>query len=275
MIIRRIFIILWLCLLSLSIYAQKQTIAVTVYADDSYPPYSYSEKGEAKGIYHQILITAFSQMPDYNVTIQPVPWKRGLKLLEKGAGFALYPPYKRLRDRPYIEPYSTPILEEKTVVFCNSEILNKIENPVWPTSFRNLTIGINQGFSIGGVEFMKMVRSGDINMESASSNKQNILKLLLKRVDCYINDRGSILWGLKKIRKDEQYTYMDFSKVEEKASISSEYGHLGYSKNANYYPFKQNFIKDFNSVIEKMLKDGRIEQIHKQFAQDSLHIENQ
>jgi len=273
MIIKRGFIVLLLSLLSLPAYAQKQIIAVTIYADDAYPPYSYSENGEAKGIYYQILIKAFAQMPNYKVTIQPVPWKRGLKLLEKGAGFALYPPYKRSKERSYIEPYSTPILEEEVAAFCNSDTLKNTDSLVWPSSFRNLTIGINQGFSTGGEAFWKMVRRGDISVESANSNKQNILKLLLRRVDCYINDRGSILWGLKTIRGDNQYSNMEFSDIEEKTTISSEYGHLGYTKHASYYPFKQSFIKNFNHVIEKMLNDGSIEQISNQFFKNNLHFE--
>jgi len=271
MIIKRGFIVLLLGLLSLSAYGQTQTIAVTIYADDSYPPYSYSEKGETKGIYYQILLKAFSQMPDYKVTIQPVPWKRGLKLLEKGAGFALYPPYKRSKERPYIEPYSTPILKEETVVFCSSDTLKNTDNLVWPSSFRKLTIGINQGFSTGGEEFRTMIRRGEIAVEATNSNKQNILKLLLRRIDCYINDRGSILWGLKKIREDKQYFHMQFSNAEEKATISSEYGHLGYSRNASYYPFKKKFVTELNGVIEKMRKDGSIEQINNQFTQHSLN----
>jgi len=273
MIIKGGLVVLLLGVLSLSAYGQKQIIAVTIYADDSYPPYSYSEKGEAKGIYYQILMKAFSQMPDYEVTIQPVPWKRGLKLLEKGAGFALYPPYKRSKERPYIEPYSTPILEEKVVAFCNSDTLKNTNSHVWPSNFRNLTIGINQGFSTGGKAFRTMLKRGEIAVESANSNKQNILKLLLRRIDCYINDRGSILWGLKEIREDRQYSNMKFSNIEEKATISSEYGHLGYTKHASYYPFKQNFIKDFNLIIKKMLKDGSIEQISNQFFKHKLHFE--
>ena len=273
MVIKRIFIILLLNLLSLSVYAQKQAIAVTIYADDSYPPYSYSEKGEAKGVYHQILIEAFSQMPDYKVTIQPVPWKRGLKLLEKGAGFALYPPYSRPNERPYIDPYSLPILEEKVVAFCNTDTPKNTENLVWPSSFRNLTIGINQGFSTGGKAFKEMLKRGEIAVESANSNEQNILKLLLRRIDCYINDRASILEGLKEIRDNKKYSNMSFSDIEEKTTISSEYGHLGYTKHASYYPFKQSFIKDFNHIIEKMLQNGSIEQISNQFFKQHLHFE--
>ncbi|WP_315983755.1 hypothetical protein [Aliamphritea spongicola] len=60
-----------------------QPVEVTIYADDSYPPYSYVENNILKGLYTRILSTAFSRMPDYRVRLMPVPWKRGLMLLEK------------------------------------------------------------------------------------------------------------------------------------------------------------------------------------------------
>ncbi len=41
MVIKRIFTILLLSLRSLSVYAQKQTIAVTIDADNSYPLYNH------------------------------------------------------------------------------------------------------------------------------------------------------------------------------------------------------------------------------------------
>ena len=41
MIIKRGIISLLLSLLSLSAYGQKETIAVTIYADDSYPPSAF------------------------------------------------------------------------------------------------------------------------------------------------------------------------------------------------------------------------------------------
>ena len=76
-----------------SVFSQ---IDVTVYGDDSYPPYSYVENGKLTGIYTAILKKVFSQMPDYNVSIHSIPWKRGLAEIEQGKIFALYPPYKRL-----------------------------------------------------------------------------------------------------------------------------------------------------------------------------------
>jgi|GEM_PF-4324324 polar amino acid transport system substrate-binding protein len=51
-------------LLTIATRAQAaQPIDVVVYADEAYPPYSYAEKGEARGIYAEIFRKAFAQMP--------------------------------------------------------------------------------------------------------------------------------------------------------------------------------------------------------------------
>jgi len=55
--------------------------------------------------------TAFSRMPGDTVTIKPVPWKRGVKLMEEGKGLTLYPPYFRPKLRPFMD-YPVPVLNK-------------------------------------------------------------------------------------------------------------------------------------------------------------------
>lgn len=130
---------------------------VTVYCDNNYPPYSYSEDGKTKGVYTKILILAFNRMEGYKVEIKAVPWKRGLKLLEKGKWFALYPPYYRPKKRPYMD-YSVPILEEKLVAFTTKRISKKMPLQNWPKDFYGLSIGKNRGFAISQEpDFLKAI----------------------------------------------------------------------------------------------------------------------
>ncbi|MBU2711239.1 transporter substrate-binding domain-containing protein, partial [Zooshikella harenae] len=95
--------------------------SVTIIADEDYPPYSYKKDGKMAGIYTDILRAVFDAMPDYKVTIEGVPWKRGLKMMEDSDSFALYPPYKHA-GRPYME-YSMPILSEEVAVYCIDKVL--------------------------------------------------------------------------------------------------------------------------------------------------------
>lgn len=233
---------------------------VVVYGDSSYPPYSYLSNGQPAGIYVDILQAVFSAMPRYQVQIQLVPWKRGLKLLEVGEGFALFPPYFFPDQRLYISPYSEPILKEEVSVFCSSEVSSKRELSSWPTSYFGLTIGINESFSLGGREFWQAVKKGQIEIKEAQGNQDNILNLHNDKVDCYINDRISILWEIKQLI--EEGSLPKSWKVVETASVSSEQGYLGFTNVApERYPYKKDFIADFNTSLDKLKQDGTLESI--------------
>jgi polar amino acid transport system substrate-binding protein len=175
-------------------------IEVTVYGDNSYPPYSYEEDGRAEGIYTRILHKAFSKMDGYQVKIKAVPWKRGLVYLERGGGFALFPPYHHQTERTWMWPYSVSILEEKVVVFCRRDRMES-PRPVWPRDYYGLSVAMNSGFMVGGNAFVDALKQGHIKLEESSSNATNIIKLVRRRVDCYINDRLSILSGIEETER--------------------------------------------------------------------------
>ena len=233
---------------------------VLVYADESYPPYSYLEHGQLKGVYPEIFRRVFSQMPAYSVKILPVAWKRGLLLLEHGQGFALFPPYKRLEERPYMS-YSIPVLVEETAVFCLTEVAAGRKRQQWPDDYDGLRIATNLGFATGGVQFEQMVSRGLITKDEGPGNRSNILKLLNRRVDCYINDRLSVMWEMGRL-------YAEFPAlrsapvVTEMLTIRQEGGYLGYTNlNASQFPFKQDFVMQVNRLIKAMQDQGEIAEI--------------
>ncbi|WP_028865689.1 substrate-binding periplasmic protein [Psychromonas aquimarina] len=238
-------------------------IKVTVYADDNYPPYSYLEKGQLKGIYSDIFRAAFDKMRGYKVTIEAVPWKRGLKLLENGKGFALYPPYFHALKRPYIWPYSLPVLDERVVVFCSEEILTHSIRNKWPEDYYGLTIGNNAGFNLGGEKFWQAVKDKKINVYEAKGNRENILMLALGRTDCYMNDRLSILWGLKKLKHQKVYDEGGIhSRLLQGTTITIEQGFLGYTSRDNgKFVFKDDFKKKLDIIIYEMRKTGELQDI--------------
>jgi len=246
--------------LSADIFAADTEVAV--YADESYPPYSYKEDGEIRGIYTEILRKAFSRMEGYTVRIKAVPWKNGLKKLEKGDGFALYPPYYLNRERPYIWPYSLPILEEKVVLFCTQDVLAS-PRPEWPEDYYGLTIGNNAGFQFGGDKFWKAVKEGKIKVDEVKGNEKNLLKLGLRRVDCYMNDRLSVLWELKRLKAAGKYDEGGkHAKISEGVTISIEQGFLGFTDRDNgKFSYKDDFVKKFNRVIYEMRKTGELQKM--------------
>ncbi|MGC9404350.1 substrate-binding periplasmic protein [Vibrio genomosp. F10 str. 9ZC157] len=246
-------------LFSSTAYAQ---IEVVVYGDDSYPPYSYTEDGQMKGIYTEILSRAFSRMPDYKVTLQGRPWKRGLLEISHGKIFALYPPYKREIQRPYME-YDFPILNETLIVICGEKVLSS-PKPTWPNDYLGLTIGSNIGFSSGGAEYRKLVEAEMIQSDAVSGTSSNLLKLIAGRIDCYMNDELSIQWELKQLQKVGKYQGKG---LKVGTTISSEHGYLGFSANGENFPFKAHFKSQYQQALSELKKSGEIQRIVEDFVQ--------
>jgi len=252
--------IIILCLLIVSNTLSAQT-KVTIYGDDSYPPYSFIESDRLTGIYTIILERVFSQMPDYEVELKGGDWKHSLAQIQRGFIFALYPPYKRA-DRPYME-FEVPILDEELVVYCRKEVLDKAR-PNWPEDYYGLTIGNNTGFSVGGTQFWKAVKRGEIKVEETKGTPRSLLRLINGQVDCYMNDDVSIRWELKKLSKEGRYNGHN---IEKTAVISQEYGYLGFSTRGGRYPFKNDLKKQYLNILEKMKKNGEIDTIVKRFLE--------
>lgn len=248
-------------LLSVSMLpAVAASTEVIIYGDADYPPYSFEEGKTQQGIYTKILQSAFAKMPDYQIRIELVPWKRGLRHLERGTGFALYPPYQN-KDRTYIEPYSEKILAESVYVFCQASVLQPFREK-WPDDYMGLRIGINRGFSLGGEVFWQAVQDGKIEVEEASGSTKNLLKLATARTDCYMNDRLSILWEIKKLKASGEYSADHFDNIQEGALVAGEWGYLGFTnQDKGKFPFKDDFIEKFNAVILKMRNTGEIDDI--------------
>ncbi len=235
--------------LTLSLFILMNTTAsavrhITIYGDDGYAPYSFKDNEKNNGIYVKILQKAFSKMKRYKVEIKLIPWKRAILLTKKGAIFAIFPPYFRPNRRPWIEPYSVPILDEGLSVYCRNEVLTP-SRPNWPEDYKGLQIGINDGFLIPDAE--------ELQIQDAPSNKINLKKLFAGRIDCYVNDSKSILYTVKQMGAD-------ISMIKEGAQLSLEHGYLAFSKNNNP-PYKQDFIEKFNTVIMHMKQSGEIEKI--------------
>lgn len=253
-------LVAWLLCLAVQGTALAQTpISVTVLCDASYPPYSYAENGEAKGLYNDILRAAFARMPGYRVSIRPVPWPRGLAALEKGTAFALFPPYYRPVERPWMD-YSRPILEESVVAFVRSELAQQRAIEDFPAAYAGLRIGLNRGFNIiAAPDYKRMLAAGQVQQSYASDNRTNLLQLKRQRIDVYINDRLSILWELQQMRDQDLLGNAELDWLVEGPRLSSEHGHLGYTRlNPQTYPYKQDFMQRLDQVLLDLEADGSI-----------------
>ena len=242
-----------------------ETIEVTIHVDDAYKPYSYrAEDGNAKGIYIEILNKAFSRMPGFKVSLEPVPWKRGKKLMEMGEGFGLAPAFFHGHDWPYLYPYSLPFANETIISVCHAKELVKPRSN-WPDDYVGLRVGNVEGFDgWGGQAFYKLVNAGRIQYEEAKGSVENIIKLGLGRVQCIMMEENAFDLQYADIKKSGEYDTKTFQSLKKGAFIGTDPVYIGYSKAAienGKYPFHNEFRQAFDSEIYKMTRSGEIKKL--------------
>ena len=252
--------------LCLSIAASAQTgtaVSLVIYGDDDYPPYCYVENGQMKGIYTEIVREATQSMPQYAVQLRPVPWKRGVLMLQTGEAFALYPPCSWRSERPYVR-YCLPLLMEQLVVLCNRDVLAKRKLQRWPADCAGLHIGVNAGFLSGDAGLTASLRAEKIVLDPAKGTRTNLHKLMRRRIDCYVSDRLSAQWELQRIRREgPPGTPMQaLQALQETAQLASQQAHLGFTwRRPVAYPCRDDFIEQFNAAIVRMQNNGAIRRI--------------
>lgn len=243
-----------LLLFGLSGFTANAAEAVTIAADESYPPYMYRD-GKPKGLYVDIMQEVAKRVLDYVITIEPLPWKRALAELENGGFPAVLGAYRREAERPWIEHYSVPLHTERVVAFCQTKKIRP--NMKFPDDFTGLTFANNTGFLAAGAPFFKMVADGKITVEEGHSTENNVRKLAAGHVDCYVNDEITILQALKAIGSP--------ASVAVAATASLETAHLTFGS-AFKAPWKADFEKKVDVALQQMTEDGSIRKIVDQYT---------
>jgi len=228
---------------------------ITLYGDENYAPYSYVEGGRFKGMYVDILNAAAQRLkPDYDVTLLPVPWKRGLAGLEFGSTFALFPPGLK-RERTYIDRYSVAIYRETVVVFCNNAVM-AVPRKTFPDDFAGLTVGVNLGFLLSD-RLMQAAKLGTVKLESAKNNDANLKKLAGRRIDCFASDRAAARYAARQL---ESYFASSGFKLQEAVELSGEDTFIGYSAK-NLPAYRADFITRMDAALEAMKRNGQLAKI--------------
>jgi polar amino acid transport system substrate-binding protein len=243
-----------------------EEIEVNIFVNDSHPPYVYTEQGDIKGIYIEVLKRVSERMNGYTLTFTPAPWQRVKKYIKIGKGFAFVPPYYHGHDWRYVWPYSISIMNESVAVFCRKETLNT-PRPNWPEDYAGLIIANNTGYDgFGGSTFRKFVKDGTITLEEAKTTHQNILRLIKSRVDCYMGNQISVEWSIKTMLESGDLTMTEKESIVQAAIISTDAVYMGFTdRDQGRFYYKLDFVKKFNNEIYKMKKRGEIMSIYEEY----------
>jgi len=261
---------------------------VKILFDESYPPYAFKIrdpglKGNEKagGFYSAIIRKVFQDpsLKEYKLVLTSAPWKAGLTKMKKGKEIGLYPPYHRPIERPYMNPYSTAILDEEVVLMCRKEIADKMRGKKWPEDFISNKIkgARNRGFSYAalGKPAIEAIEGKKWKLVEGSSTKASFMMMAKGRADCYFNDGLSIRSEAKKLKNSgvyqpggkhqafEQTTFVKDGK--EQNFLKKETGHIGWSK-AFKAEYKDDLVSKVDAVIKKMKEKGEIKKLIDEFT---------
>lgn len=147
--------------------------------DEGVVPLMYKARGEARGLYPFLITDIFNRI-NIPVSIRPLPWRRALAYADEGL-MGVGGVYKT-RDRLEKYDFSDELFQEVIVIYTLRE--NRFEyNNI--SDLYGKKIGIIRGWSYGE-EFDKASLEELIKVEEVSTDEQNFLKLLNKRIDCLL-----------------------------------------------------------------------------------------
>lgn len=232
-------------------------IGITLYSEENYVPYVYRDGDQVAGIYVSILREAFARMPKYDLDIELVPFKRGLKMLEQGEIMSFFPPYKR-KDRTWVERYSVPILSETVVVVCSKDFIQSHMSLRFPDDFKGATFATTSGYLSAGEKFYELVAKGDITLDEANTTASGLRYLMAGRVDCYLNERMAILAANRELNVDKSVLRL----FGEAAIVGQEFGYVTFGPDPNgNWPYRFDFADELDDVLSDMRNTGVIDQL--------------
>lgn len=236
-----------MCLGGAAAHASGTT--ATFALSDNYPPLMAADGGIAGAI----LDEANARLGDaFNIEIEHVPWSRAVALVENGRAHGLVGTYYQPDSRPWIDPYSTPLLDDPVTIFCGPGVADA--SWTYPQDYEGLTFGILTGSLGAGEELFEMAEAGQLAVEEAPGIEANVRKLTAGRIDCFVEGGFSVRASMAEMGVADQV------EIVGDASVEPFYvGFLGAWAQSD--PAHMAFIEAFNSVIEEMHADGTIAEL--------------
>jgi polar amino acid transport system substrate-binding protein len=154
-----------------------------------WPPYT-GEKLPGQGVSSQVVKAVFAKAGD-NVEFTFLPWQRAVDTARSNPTFVGYFP-------EYTDP-SSPCLFSEPIGSGPLGFAEQTAKPIhWSalTDLSSFKIGVVAGY-VNTTDFDKMVASGELKADSATSDELNLLKLAHGRFDLAVVDQNVMQYLLK------------------------------------------------------------------------------
>lgn len=240
--------LLFACIMTVTSWRAAAEAVVLVTAN--YPPFSYEENGEAKGIAVELIREAFSRLRQ-EIRIEFVPFARAVELVKNGDADGVFP-FAFSEERAVFAQFSS----EKLLSDPGSLFVRTDSALIFTGDYSRLSgysIGMQRGTNHGPA-FMQALSTYGIKTDNAENQEQNIQKLLAGRFDILVGPRLVVSYAARKTGKSSEIKLLY-------SGISEGHAYLAMSKRRN----RENIIHGFDREIKKMRQDGSYEKILKTY----------
>lgn len=237
--------------LSLAVWAQTDP-RLTVHGDYAFPPYSYLQDGQARGIDVE-LMQELSQRSGIAFDIQLVPFKRVIESLRLGTvdlGMAVL----RNAEREAFAIYSGVLHNSTYVLFAPKGREFRFDSL---ESLRGKNIGRVRGFFISEA-FDAEVAAGRIMVSESAAAEQGIKMLMAGRVDA-ISGQSVVTRYLAR-----EMGLADRLSALPQALTPDRPAYLVLSR-ASAMPDKERISERLRQALEAMHRDGTVERIEARY----------
>lgn len=221
-----------------------------------FKPFIWCEEEGAEGIYAELIAEMFLRINrEYTVTC--FPWKRALYDVKNGNTDGLFAAFKTNERETFAYYLDTPIRKGQYAVFVKKGeefIFDNVSN------LYGKSVGIASGHSVSE-EFDNAVLAGYIWAKENKSIEQNLKKLLVGRIDAYVNDRVVGLHAIKAMGLLEDISVLPnpVSKVNPSYILISQESDL-----AN----KNELVRQLDTALSNMWEDGTVDNIYAKYTSD-------
>lgn len=183
---------LMVCVMAFPVGAWAETFKLVTF---EYPPYEYTENGEAKGMAVEIVREAFKLM-NHEVSIEVLPWARCQVLFERGEVDGIFTFFQNAERQPFTL-YSKEVVVTQTISLW-VPLSSTIEFNGDLTRLQGYRFGVTPKTSYGE-RFDTAVKYELVRTDPALTIESNIRKLLKGRVDIWISNRDGAQHELKRL----------------------------------------------------------------------------
>lgn len=254
-------ILIFLFLLT-SLVARADEAKLSIYVDNSYPPFSYLENDQLKGIYPEILRALQKGDNPLTFDIVPLPWQMGKRQLQQNKNAAMLGFYYQVKGHEFVQSYSVPVYKEEVVLICASEGAPNAAS--WPEDFRGKLVANVAGYS-GWLR--DNVRSDEntqyVNFLEVPDTSTALLMVLKGKLDCALFERHTYEFLLQQFLLAGRFDKRNDRHPFIAARISTEATYMGYSVALDECDKLDvcEFSKAFDQAIKTMKSNGRLADI--------------